>query len=74
MGESQSNGDCFGEILGLRDSSGLRLYYTDQLRQYEMATIITGVNISPFQFIPPGLKNFESVGLCTPECTREVRS
>lgn len=54
------------------DSSGLRLYYTDKLRQNEGAMLVTGVVISPFQVIPPGQKAYKTAGYCDFHCTHSV--
>ncbi|XP_060907402.1 DBH-like monooxygenase protein 2 homolog [Labrus mixtus] len=53
-------------VKGRTDSSGLKLYYTDQLRQYDGATLTTGV--LQFQnmeyIIPPKATNFHTYGVC----------
>ncbi|KAM7395407.1 hypothetical protein PAMA_006932 [Pampus argenteus] len=51
---------------GRTDSSGLRLYYTDQLRQYDVGTLTTG--FKPFDGynykIPPRANEFHTYGVC----------
>ncbi|KAM7367921.1 hypothetical protein PAMP_014186 [Pampus punctatissimus] len=51
---------------GRTDNSGLRLYYTDQLRQYDVGTLTTG--FKPFDEInykiPPGANEFHTYGVC----------
>ncbi|RVE55850.1 hypothetical protein OJAV_G00230240 [Oryzias javanicus] len=51
---------------GIVDSSGLRLYYTDQLRQHDVGILNTGMlPILPVQYtIPPNASDFHSYGLC----------
>ncbi|XP_030261454.1 DBH-like monooxygenase protein 2 homolog [Sparus aurata] len=53
-------------VSGRTDSSGLRLYYTAQLRQYDVGILMTGVvpgmNIN--YKIPPKANQFRSYGVC----------
>ncbi|KAM4713254.1 DBH-like monooxygenase protein 2 homolog [Anableps anableps] len=51
---------------GITDSSGLRLYYTDQLRQHDVGILTTGVLPgSQMQYgIPPKATQFHSYGIC----------
>ncbi|MEQ2208431.1 hypothetical protein XENOCAPTIV_030165, partial [Xenoophorus captivus] len=51
---------------GIKDSSGLRLHYTDQLRQYDVGILTTGVfPVSKMQYgIPPKATQFKSYGIC----------
>ncbi|XP_041108248.1 DBH-like monooxygenase protein 1 homolog isoform X2 [Polyodon spathula] len=57
---------------GLIDSSGLRLFYTPVLREYDAGVIETGVWISLFHIIPPGLPEYISEGHCTTGCLQEA--
>ncbi|KFO26845.1 DBH-like monooxygenase protein 1 [Fukomys damarensis] len=57
---------------GLIDSSGLRLYHTVDLRQYDAGMIQAGLWVSLFHTIPPGMPEFWSEGHCTPECLQEA--
>ncbi|XP_044233435.1 DBH-like monooxygenase protein 2 homolog [Thunnus albacares] len=54
------------EETGRTDSSGLRLHYTDQLRQHDVGILTTG--LEPFgdikYNIPPGATKFHSYGVC----------
>nr|CAB3263916.1 DBH-like monooxygenase protein 1 homolog [Phallusia mammillata] len=51
------------------DSSGLRLTYTPDLRQYDAGILDIGVGVSGIQhIIPPNAKSFYSYGDCTSEC------
>ncbi|XP_009072224.1 PREDICTED: putative DBH-like monooxygenase protein 2, partial [Acanthisitta chloris] len=49
---------------GLIDSSGIRIYYTPELRKYDVGVLQTGVFIFPAHFIPPGAESYRSYGLC----------
>uniref|UniRef100_A0A674DDF7 Monooxygenase, DBH-like 1, like n=1 Tax=Salmo trutta TaxID=8032 RepID=A0A674DDF7_SALTR len=50
---------------GRRDSSGMRLYYTDQLRQHDVGIIDAGLMVSSWGYaIPPTASTFRSYGLC----------
>ncbi|CAL1547319.1 unnamed protein product, partial [Lymnaea stagnalis] len=50
------------------DSSGLRIYLTKQLRQYDAGQIEVGVSVDAYQVIPPYEKSFISSGYCTQDC------
>ena len=47
------------------DSSGLRFYYTNKIREYDAATIYVGSNANPTQLTPPEQKNFISESFCS---------
>ncbi|XP_015227900.1 PREDICTED: DBH-like monooxygenase protein 2 homolog [Cyprinodon variegatus] len=51
---------------GITDSSGLRLYYTDKLRQHDVGVLTTGVlPVGQMQYgIPPRATQFHSYGIC----------
>ncbi|XP_028653745.2 DBH-like monooxygenase protein 1 homolog [Erpetoichthys calabaricus] len=57
---------------GLTDSSGLRLFYTSELRQFDAGVLETGVWVSLYHIIPPGVSEYLSEGHCTKECLQEV--
>nr|XP_014352982.1 PREDICTED: DBH-like monooxygenase protein 1 [Latimeria chalumnae] len=57
---------------GLIDSSGLRLFYTSELKKYDAGVIETGVWVSLYHMIPPRMFEFMSVGHCTSECLEEA--
>ncbi|XP_068222671.1 MOXD1 homolog 1-like [Palaemon carinicauda] len=48
---------------GVVDNSGLRIYYTENLRQYDAGILMTGHKVTPMQIIPPRQQWF-SVGIC----------
>ncbi|KAL7888449.1 hypothetical protein AOLI_G00034230 [Acnodon oligacanthus] len=52
------------ETPGRVDNSGLRFYYTAQLRQYDAAVLMTGLGITPGYAIPPNATDFLTYGLC----------
>ncbi|CAM9566084.1 unnamed protein product [Lampetra fluviatilis] len=49
---------------GVRDSSGLRLYYTPNLRKYDTGILETGILPNKYHFIPPKATSFKSYGIC----------
>ena len=55
----------------LIDSSGLRIRYTDQLREYDTGMLLLGSEVNFLQFIPPRQSLFRSVGHCTADCTSQ---
>ncbi|XP_040217656.1 putative DBH-like monooxygenase protein 2 [Rana temporaria] len=52
---------------GLLDSSGIRIYYTPQLREHDGGILMTGIFTFPIHFIPPGADHFRNYGLCNTE-------
>lgn len=57
---------------GLIDSSGIRLFFTPNLRKYDMGVLQTGVFTFPVHFIPPGSPAYHSYGLCNSSQFEEV--
>ncbi|KAG7172306.1 MOXD1 1-like 1 [Homarus americanus] len=55
---------------GIVDGSGLRLYHTQKLRQYDAAVLTVGHYVTPELIIPPG-QHWETIGLCSDDCTRQ---
>ncbi|XP_060769945.1 DBH-like monooxygenase protein 1 homolog [Neoarius graeffei] len=53
------------------DSSGLRLFYTPKLRSYDAGVIETGVWVSPYHMLPPGMQDYITEGHCMEECLQE---
>nr|XP_032817550.1 DBH-like monooxygenase protein 1 homolog [Petromyzon marinus] len=49
---------------GVSDSSGLRLYYTPNLRKYDTGILETGILPNIYHFIPPKTTSFTSYGIC----------
>ncbi|KAK3506741.1 hypothetical protein QTP70_021776 [Hemibagrus guttatus] len=53
------------------DSSGLRLFYTPKLRTYDAGVIETGVWVSLYHMLPPGMQDYVTEGHCMQECLQE---
>ncbi|XP_051007499.1 DBH-like monooxygenase protein 2 [Acomys russatus] len=62
----------FQNLPGIRDTSGIRLYYTSHLRKYDMGVLELGIAVFPIHFIPPGAEAFLSYGLCKTEKFEEM--
>lgn len=60
-------------VSGMRDSSGLRLIMTPQLRQYDAGILYMGMNVWESHVIPPYYKEFLSEGACSSDCLSQVR-
>jgi len=54
---------------GLKDSSGLRIYHTKQLRQYDAGVLAVGANVDGRMIIPPRQRDWQTNGFCTKDCT-----
>lgn len=54
------------------DTSGLRLHYTNELRENEGGILITGVAPSTLHFIPPYQQEYKTAGYCSFGCTKSV--
>ncbi|XP_074726381.1 putative DBH-like monooxygenase protein 2 [Strix uralensis] len=54
----------FDLLPGLIDSSGVRIYYTPELRKYDVGVLQTGIFPFPVHFIPPGAESYRSYSLC----------
>lgn len=52
--------------------SGIRIFYTDILRQHDTGMILIGTEVNFLHMIPPQQKSFLSLGRCTSECTSKV--
>ncbi|GAA6098113.1 DBH-like monooxygenase protein 1 homolog isoform X1 [Tachysurus ichikawai] len=55
----------------LVDNSGLRLFYTPKLRSYDAGVIETGVWVSLYHMLPPGMQDYVTEGHCMQECLQE---
>ncbi|XP_045046986.2 putative DBH-like monooxygenase protein 2 isoform X2 [Desmodus rotundus] len=62
----------FHNLPGVYDSSGIRMYYSAQLRKYDMGVLQLGFFTFPIHFIPPGAESFLSYGLCKTEKFEEM--
>jgi Copper type II ascorbate-dependent monooxygenase, C-terminal domain len=54
------------------DSSGLRLYYTSNVRRHDAGVLSIGVDPSWRHIIPPDQKRVVSKGQCVEECTQRA--
>ncbi|XP_076359948.1 tyramine beta hydroxylase [Tachypleus tridentatus] len=52
------------------DSSGMRLFYTNELRPHDAGILEVGLEYTDKMAIPPKQKVFELNGYCVAECTR----
>ncbi|XP_053414410.1 dopamine beta-hydroxylase [Nycticebus coucang] len=62
------------KMQGLRDSSGIRLYYTDRLRRFDAGIMELGLVYTPMMAIPPQERAFVLTGYCTDKCTQVALS
>ncbi|XP_066941345.1 MOXD1 homolog 1-like [Macrobrachium rosenbergii] len=53
---------------GVVDNSGLRVFYTENLRPVDAGILILGHKVSPMQIIPPR-QHWFSTGICSSGCT-----
>jgi len=51
------------------DNSGIRIRYTDQLREFDTSMLLVGSEVNFLQMIPPGQEHFTSLGHCSADCT-----
>lgn len=58
--------------LEFTDSSGLRVFITENTRSNDYGTITVHARFGQFQLIPPGTTHFKSMAYCTAECTKAV--
>ncbi|OWF47545.1 dopamine beta-hydroxylase-like [Mizuhopecten yessoensis] len=59
------------KAVGERDSSGILLFYTPQLRRFNIGMLTVGTNNVA---IPPGERGFDVEAQCYPTCTRKQLS
>ncbi|XP_052524243.1 dopamine beta-hydroxylase [Tympanuchus pallidicinctus] len=57
---------------GRRDSSGIRLYYTANLRPHDAGIMELGLVYTPVMAVPPGETTFILTGYCTDKCTLQA--
>lgn len=55
------------------DSSGVRLWYTAQLRRYDAGVMELGLEYTDKMAVPPGQESYTLTGYCLPQCTAVVR-
>ncbi|KAJ1125663.1 hypothetical protein NDU88_004086 [Pleurodeles waltl] len=54
----------FKAAAGTQDNSGMRLYYTSEVRKYDAGILEVGPTITNSLFIPPKVESFKTYGLC----------
>ena len=59
---------------GLRDNSGLEIFYTRDLRPTEAGMVTAGHLTTSTQMIPPGQSHFTTGSVCSQQCTQKVSS
>ncbi|XP_033098160.1 DBH-like monooxygenase protein 2, partial [Anneissia japonica] len=57
---------------GVRDASGVRLYYTPELRPFEAGMLEVGIPTFLHWYIPPGVTEFNTYGYCSNTCTEKM--
>ncbi|CAF3747867.1 unnamed protein product [Rotaria socialis] len=55
---------------GIIDQSGIRLYYTPELRKYDAGIMEVGLEYNEKNSIPPRANQFRISGYCSRECTQ----
>ncbi|CAH3193166.1 unnamed protein product [Porites evermanni] len=61
-------------IMGRKDSSGARFYYSSNLREFDAGIFAVGLKISPYMVIPPKQESWLTVGYCAKECSEKAFS
>ena len=52
------------------DDSGIKLYFTEELREHDIGLLILGTPGNPLDIhIPPNTNRIEVTSICYPECT-----
>ncbi|XP_070564696.1 DBH-like monooxygenase protein 1 homolog [Ptychodera flava] len=60
------------ESLGnIYDSSGIRIFYSSNLREYDANFVVIGQDVNQLLVIPPGVEEFRVNSYCTAEMTQE---
>ncbi|XP_033104846.1 DBH-like monooxygenase protein 1 [Anneissia japonica] len=59
-------------LQGSRDNSGVRIYYTPKLRQYDASMLVTGLPSFVTFVIPPKEEAFTLQGTCERKCSEEM--
>ena len=54
------------------DSSGMRMWVSPTLREFDSATLMAGVKVSYEHLIPPGAESFRTDGHCLHSCLSDV--
>ena len=62
----------FNPYAGIVDSSGMRMYYTDQPPKIETEMLILGHVTIGHMIIPPGVERYTVTAFCSQKCTETV--
>ncbi|XP_030626629.1 DBH-like monooxygenase protein 2 homolog [Chanos chanos] len=60
------------QLKGRVDNSGLRFFYTSELRQHDAAVLQTGLAVSPGYAVPPNASMYHTYGLCDTSLMRQI--
>ncbi|CAB3380899.1 Hypothetical predicted protein [Cloeon dipterum] len=55
-----------------RDNSGIRVHFTEELREYDGGVMTVGTTITPLHMIPPRQESYATAGYCSDECTSQM--
>ena len=59
-------------LITVKDSSGIRIHYTEALRRYDGGILVNGITISPLHIVPPYQPEYRTAGYCSSHCTQRV--
>ena len=59
-------------FIAVKDSSGIRIHYTENLRQYDGGILVNGITITPLHIVPPYQPEYRTAGYCSAHCTNRV--
>jgi len=59
-------------LITVKDSSGIRIHYTEALRQYDGGILVNGITISQLHIVPPYQPEYRTAGYCSSHCTQRV--
>nr|CAD7450704.1 unnamed protein product [Timema bartmani] len=54
------------------DSSGVRVFYSNKLREYDGGMLVSGITVTPLHVIPPRQPQYHTVGYCNSLCTQRM--
>ncbi|KDR14580.1 MOXD1-like protein 1 [Zootermopsis nevadensis] len=56
----------------VKDNSGIRIHYTEDLRQYDGGILVNGITITPLHIVPPYQREYRTAGYCSSHCTHRM--
>ncbi|KAJ9595787.1 hypothetical protein L9F63_013031, partial [Diploptera punctata] len=56
----------------VKDNSGIRIHYTEDLRQYDGGILVNGITITPLHIVPPHQPEYKTAGYCNSDCTNRM--